>query len=414
MATTRLLLLLLLGLALVPASSSGSLPPRVTAGAYRCGTRSHAVAGRKKKAKKKRTASASRRRARAPTSTPAAPRPADSTERAVVTESTSQPPVESTIESIVDPSLPAAGSPPARAPWSASAPEASSSETRPSLTVGGAPTAPDDSARRPGPTTWSASSPSAHASETGVVLSAPRPERSLPWLEGSVALHMFYRSQTYNQDLFNVLRPYQIMAPAPAVSLAAYPGALVTSGFPSNLGISAQYEQAFGLSSGISGLSVRFPTATNAFLIGPQYRIPVAPFVFVARAGYGWRSFTITNAGDVQKPQVPSVDYRNVFAQGAVRWQPFDRVAVDLEAGYHYLLSMGELSSANYFPRATGGGLDGTLGVTFLVHPAEVQLAVDVEHYFFSFNPQPGDPLVAGGALDDYLGVRLSARFGVF
>ena len=37
----------------------------------------------------------------------------------------------------------------------------------------------------------------------------------------------------------------------------------------------------------------------------------------------------------------------------------------------------------------------------------DVRLATDLRRYFFKFNPEVGDPYVAGGAVDQYPGLSL-------
>jgi len=41
----------------------------------------------------------------------------------------------------------------------------------------------------------------------------------------------------------------------------------------------------------------------------------------------------------------------------------------------------------------------------------EIRLGFDVRRYFFSMNPEVGDPFIAGGALDQYLGYTLGIAY---
>jgi hypothetical protein len=73
--------------------------------------------------------------------------------------------------------------------------------------------------------------------------------------------------------------------------------------------------------------------------------------------------------------------------------------------GYRYLFGMGGLTEATWFPRATGAGLDVSAGVAFHVTTwLDLQARIDTRRYFFAMHPAIGDPWIAGGATDDYIG----------
>jgi hypothetical protein len=394
---------------LASASWGGEVDPRQSvdcfvgpAGLLAMTPRGRAGSRRKRPTRKRRLSSTAERRRSGDSRTPSRPVDPPVESPTAVSSAPATAPGTS-LDNILDPSLaPSTGSG-RRSPWATSGDGPMAPESQPSF-----------GASMANPSGTIASPTVAHgAIATEGVSSATNQSNSGPWIEGALSLHMFYRQQRYNQDLFQALRPYRVIAPALGGSVALYPGAAFGTGVLSNIGVAAAYERAIGLTSGVAGADVKFPTSSDAFLVGPQYRFAFDPFRFAVRAGYAWRAFTISNSPSELKPDIPSVDYRNVFAQAFVTWEPGTLFAVDLEAGYHYLLSLGELGSASYFPHATGAGVDASLGLTLLLHPAEVQLAVDVEHYFFSMNPRLGDPYIAGGALDDYLGVRLTVQFGL-
>jgi hypothetical protein len=357
---------------------------------------------KKKKKKKKKGSSKSAQSAKAATS--AAPTPAPTAAGgAPPKEGTS---TESSVEGIVDPSLQTPSGEAKGSAWT-TGPTPPPAATQPGLTA-----TPPGAA--PAPAAGGTVSASGGGVEAGVTTSAPATEsRTQPWLEAAVELHMFHRGLSYSGDQ-GQLPPYQLsFAPAPALCVNFYPLGLVTSSAASNLGLAVEYEQAFGLVSKQQGGTVSFPTSSNAFLVGAQYRIPVDPFRIIIRAGYDFRTFSIGNAATEAKPLVPSVDYGAVFAQAFVRWKTQSPVAIDLEGGYHYLLSTGEIGSTGYFPGASGGGVDASLGVTLVLHPVEIQLAGEIDDYFLKLTPAAGGP-VASGASDLYVGGRLSASFGLF
>jgi hypothetical protein len=84
------------------------------------------------------------------------------------------------------------------------------------------------------------------------------------------------------------------------------------------------------------------------------------------------------------------------------------RFALTAYAGYLFVLSAGEITSPEYFPRANANGVEAGLGLGVqLLGTVEARLNVDARRYIFGLNPEPGDPLVAGGAADDYLSLTL-------
>jgi hypothetical protein len=79
-------------------------------------------------------------------------------------------------------------------------------------------------------------------------------------------------------------------------------------------------------------------------------------------------------------------------------------------ASYLHILAMGELREA-YFRRSTGHGGEGSAGVAFrlsFLEGLEARITADLRRYVFAMNSQPGDEHVAGGAVDQYIGINLS------
>jgi hypothetical protein len=87
------------------------------------------------------------------------------------------------------------------------------------------------------------------------------------------------------------------------------------------------------------------------------------------------------------------------------------RYAVEAALGYRHVLDAGEIEDAAYFPRlgVRGFDLEGAVAVP-LVRGFDLRAGASLEQYGFDLDPQPGDPLVAGGATDRY--ARLFLRIG--
>jgi hypothetical protein len=71
--------------------------------------------------------------------------------------------------------------------------------------------------------------------------------------------------------------------------------------------------------------------------------------------------------------------------------------------GWRHLLGTGEMT--DWFPRATGNGLDASAGAGYAITKwLGAYARADLRHYFFAMNPEPGDERVAGGAVDSFIG----------
>ena len=85
---------------------------------------------------------------------------------------------------------------------------------------------------------------------------------------------------------------------------------------------------------------------------------------------------------------------------------------VTLLASGGYRAVMTRTIFSNDFPRATVGGIDAGAGLRVtLTSMFALQLSAKYIRYFYSLYPAPGDPYVAGGALDEYGVVDLAFLF---
>ncbi len=86
-----------------------------------------------------------------------------------------------------------------------------------------------------------------------------------------------------------------------------------------------------------------------------------------------------------------------------------DALALELGGGYRHLFTTGELGSIDYFPRIRAAAAEGRIALDArLFGPVTAQAAAEYRRYFASMHVEPGDPLVAGGALDEYLGLSFA------
>ncbi len=314
-------------------------------------------------------------------------------------------------------SLKPPATPPApAAPAVAAAPEAPAGLGQsPSATP--TPTAvPPDASPLPGAQA-AAAPPAASSADLGIQGAAPeaRPEtgRSRPMLDVELGARVLGRKLQYKDDLFNALPAYSLNTSfAPRGSAQFYPLAS-SDGFLSGLGITGAIESTVGLQSTTSS-GQSFPTSALAYAIGLRQR-----FGFGERSelgidvGYDHQGFSISGTASTPKPQIPDVSYGSLSAGLDLRLGLFGPLSLLVGAAYLQVLSSGEISGPAYFQRANVRGVEATVGFAIAVtHAFEVRISGEGRQYGFDFKPQPGDPLIAGGATDRYLsgGVSLAWR----
>jgi hypothetical protein len=206
------------------------------------------------------------------------------------------------------------------------------------------------------------------------------------------------REFTYVDRLTSTLRPYNLLAaPLAAVDAELYPLARTGSPVLKNFGATFDYAMAFGLASQDStGASVS--TAWSTFDVGARERIPIGRASLVGlHGGYGETSYSFHGALNTTA-QLPDVQYR--FLRGGLD----ARVALGAFSVFAYGSYLGVLSTGalgTYFGRASVGGVEARAGTAYATAGGfEVSLELAYTRFFYTLNPQPGDPYVAGGALD--------------
>ena len=239
--------------------------------------------------------------------------------------------------------------------------------------------------------------------------SGPRP----PAMLVSASLRLLRRRLSYKDDLFGQLRGYELGG-APAIGLVAhfYPGALFTDGLAANIGLDFRGEAGVGVQSADSS-GVEYPTDTSAWSLGGRLRIPLGAHEAAALLHYGRHSYDIEAANvDNPKPDIPDVDYEFVRLGAEGSFAILDELRVTARIGWLVMLGAGEIQEDYWFPRSDVGGVEGALGIGYMVtDDIEVQAGVDVRRYFYTMNPEPGDLWIAGGAADQYLAGSIGASW---
>jgi hypothetical protein len=227
-----------------------------------------------------------------------------------------------------------------------------------------------------------------------------------------VSAHIIDRRFFYEDDLFGALSRYrQPLAPHLGAELEFYPGAFITSGPLSWFGITGSVD-FLAFVTAVAADGTRYPTSSLRLRANLAGRIPIADRLELGITfGYALTTYGIT--GDAAtRPNVPDVAYSALRPAASVGLRLVGPLWIKVGGGYHILLNTGQLGSAEYFPRITGGGFDASAGVMVrLFRFVEVRAAYEYQRYWFSMNPEPGDPYIAGGALDDSRGFSVTAAF---
>jgi hypothetical protein len=227
-----------------------------------------------------------------------------------------------------------------------------------------------------------------------------------------IGAHIIDRRFFYEDDLFGALSRYrQPLAPHLGAELEFYPGAFVSSGPLSWVGLTASID-FLAFVTAVAADGTRYPTSSLRLRLNLAGRIPIADRLELGITfGYALTTYGIT--GDAAtRPNVPDVAYSALRPAASVGLKIVGPLWIKVGGGYHILLNTGQLGSAEYFPRVTGGGFDASAGVMVrLFRFVEIRAAYEYQRYWFSMNPEPGDPYVAGGALDDSRGFSVNAAF---
>ena len=227
----------------------------------------------------------------------------------------------------------------------------------------------------------------------------------------SLAFEIGGRRFVYSDPITSNARDYDVFgAPIVAAAVELYPAATTTIPFVKDLGLTGSFARAFGISSATKagtklgttwmraggGLRARFrPGSTTGPMLGINGGLNFTTFTFDAPP-------TLADAA-------PGVTY--VSLRGGIDARiPFWRMALLLDVGYDGALSAGTVHDR--FTGATVGGLDGGVGFAILIASGfEARLTAHYTRYFYAFDPVPGDPHVAGGAVDELLGLGIGVAY---
>jgi len=214
------------------------------------------------------------------------------------------------------------------------------------------------------------------------------------------------------------IRPYDAFPVVmPWVGAQLYPAALTDLSVAKDLGITFSFAKTLGVTSSATQ-DRTFSTTWNHLTFGLRYRIETGSASMLGLSlAYG--SVKVFFEPDDDKAldiagEVASVHYEHLRLGLDAR---FDLGAVAIVGGLGYLANLGAGEVYNRFTDANRGTKgDASLGAIDLSGGLSVDITTGVEarfvaeyaRYFYSFDPVPGDQYIAGGALDQFLDLRLA------
>jgi hypothetical protein len=215
----------------------------------------------------------------------------------------------------------------------------------------------------------------------------------------------------FSDGLSTNLRSYELFgAPVVFAGAEVYPAGFTTVPVLRDIGLTVGYARAFALQSATAD-GTPVGTVYQRFSAGLRYRIPISrptgPVLGVS-GQYYMHTFVIDEPAAL-KGQVPNADYSAIRAGIDGRF-PIGRAAI--VAGFDWIEPLSSGPVYDRFTAAKVHGIGGKLGLVVRIASGfELRFAAEYSRFFSDFDPVLGDAYVAGGALDQYLGLRLSGAY---
>jgi hypothetical protein len=237
----------------------------------------------------------------------------------------------------------------------------------------------------------------------------PKETEPAPWkLDVSAGGGATERRLFYKDRLTPTLAGWQSgVLPLWGLALQAYPA---TGRLPilDDIGVYGRYERSLKSSTLTADAQLEFDTQEISWEAGVRWRALSAGHEYAAiSVGYGTERWDFTGA------RLPgfllpagTIQYWKPGLEGRLWIGP-----VSLGLGAAYLLVVRHDFLATYFPRATTGGVEGLVRVTYDWRKFGLTLTGRYARFFSALHPEPYDPYVAGGVLDETFTVHLALGY---
>ena len=249
------------------------------------------------------------------------------------------------------------------------------------------------------------------SAEAATADDSPEPPRAAkPFIELAVGGRVFSRSMSFT-DNFSQVPAYRLeRATAITVDMAFHPFALMDGTRNTRLaglGVTGNVTYALGISTELSGSSGRSHTEVHGYEGGLRYRAQLGVVELFPRVAYLAETFA-ANVGGLS----PDVNYQVVRAGLAAQVPLSARGTMRASVDYLAVLSAGRLADQDRFPRAVSRGLDVSIGGGYgFSDSVEAWASVGLRRYGFDMKSRPGDSLIAGGAIDEYVSVTMGLTY---
>jgi hypothetical protein len=235
--------------------------------------------------------------------------------------------------------------------------------------------------------------------------SAPSVPSGRAWLDFELGMGGYNRSLSFNQNLTPSLLSYTLgVGPIAVANVVMYPLDPLTGGLLGNIGLEAEIQQGFAISSTLvnNGVSTTYKNVVHDYAGGGRYRFTfgAANDVYLSVTG-GEDAFTFTGRSPASVLMIPDTIYHYVRPGLGLHLGLGGGLSVALAGGYRVVLNHAGAQFQQFFPRSTVAGADAELQARYaLSQMFEVRAGLEWRRYWFAINPRPGDTYVAGGAVD--------------
>lgn len=252
----------------------------------------------------------------------------------------------------------------------------------------------------------------------------PEPEpvkkaaRRVPFvaIEAGVSLHN--RSFSYVQPVTNLRRYGLPFFPLLALKAELYPLALSRQDLLGGLGVEAGFSFAPWLRSRRETvMDDVYPTSTMRVDAGLAWRLmPVKSLnlSLIPLLGIRYHAFTVApNSMGARLDLLPNLAYVGLRAGAGVEVGLLDDLLF-LFGRFTVVpvFSSGEIISSAFFPNGSNFGFDAQAGVGVgIMKLLQLRASFDFTRYGLAFRTEPTDAFVAQGAVDQYVGATITARF---
>jgi hypothetical protein len=228
----------------------------------------------------------------------------------------------------------------------------------------------------------------------------------------SVGIDVGRRQFTYSDPIGAMPRPYLLAAaPLATFELEVYPLASTNIPVLRDIGVRGRVSRAFALASAttngvpLDNSWTRFSGELRGRVLWPGKRA----FQLGLSAGVDGTYFDL-DTGTAVGALVPSARTLSARIGADARARVAGRFSLLVGAAYLATLTRGEIYDRFRRPRVAG--IDADLAVAIALTPGlEARVGGRYTRYFASFDPEVGDPAVAGGALDQQIQMGVALRY---